>query len=121
MNGIEIPTNRGKTLVQVDNILRIQSSSNYSRIYFADNRYPLTVAKILQWFETQLPAGLFLRTHRAHIVNRQYISEITPRVATMTLINGEKIGISKRRKTGVLRQLRNELPGPADAGNRKAG
>ena len=106
MCSISIPTNKGISHLCLQNILRIQSKSNYSKIYFADNSYPLTVAKVLHWFEDNLPADMFLRTHRTHIVNRQHIQQVVLSTQTMQLSNGENIVISKRRKQWVKQQLR---------------
>lgn len=101
MNSISITTNKGISRLLLENIIRIQSISNYSRIYFADNSYPLTVAKILQWFEERLPEEMFLRTHRTHLVNRQHIMKVTLPSKRLHLSNGEEVSISKRRKQWV--------------------
>jgi two-component system, LytTR family, response regulator len=101
MNTISIATSKGNNLLSLHNIIRIQSNSNYCKIYFADNSYPLTVAKILHWFEDNLPAGMFLRTHRTHLVNTMHISKVVLSSKVMHLSNGEQIGISKRRKQWV--------------------
>lgn len=105
MNSISINTNKGTSLLQLDNIIRIESISNYSRIYFADKTYPLTVAKILQWFEENLPCEMFLRTHRTHLVNRQHISSVTLSSKVLQLSNGDTISISKRRKRWVKERI----------------
>ena len=98
METIIIPTNKGLQFCNSHNIVRIQGMSNYCRIYFADNSHPLTVAKVLQWFEEHLPAGVFWRTHKAHLVNRRYIQSlhISPK-PFLLLRNGETIVISRRR------------------------
>lgn len=80
-------------------IIRIQASSNYCRIYFNDGRHVLTVAKVLQWFQQQLPAEQFIRIHRSHLVNKNYMSCCLP--GAVVLHNGETIGISRRRKKDV--------------------
>ncbi len=105
MNYISILTSKGISLLCLQNIIRIQSISNYSKIYFVDNSYPLTVAKILHWFEDNLPAGMFLRTHRTHLVNKQHIQNVALSSHTMELSNGEHISISKRRKQWVSQRL----------------
>jgi two-component system, LytTR family, response regulator len=99
--GISVSTCKGSVTIPLHNIIRIESSSNYSRIHFADKSYPLTVAKILQWFEETLPGDLFLRTHRTHLVNRQHIMSVTLSSKLLHLSNGETISISKRRKQWV--------------------
>ena len=105
MNTISIPTNKGIFLLRLQNIIRIQSISNYSKIYFADKTHPLTVAKVLHWFEDNLPVDDFLRSHRTHLVNKAHIINVILSSQTMQLSNGEQIDISKRRKQWVKQRL----------------
>jgi two-component system, LytTR family, response regulator len=105
MNNISIPTNKGTSLLCLQNIIRIQSISNYSKIYFADKSHPLTVAKVLHWFEDNLPADMFLRSHRTHLVNKGHIINVVLSSKTMQLSNGEQISISKRRRQWVKERL----------------
>jgi two-component system LytT family response regulator len=97
MKQVYIPTNKGIKVVMTKNIIRVEASSNYCKIYF-DNEYPLTVAKVLHWFEGILPEGFFYRIHRTHIVNRLFISYISCD-NKITLHNGEQFQVSKRKKT----------------------
>lgn len=96
MKELYIPTNRGTKTVLASNIIRIESSSNYSKIYFT-NEKPLLVAKILHWFEDQLPGEMFCRIHRAHLVNREHVTQIFES-SKLVLSNGELIQISRRKK-----------------------
>lgn len=98
MNTVLIPTNKGVKAVMADNIIRVEASSSYSKIYFT-NEYPLTVAKVLQWFEDKLPGHCFYRIHRGHIVNRRFIEAISED-NKLTLIGGVQLQVSKRKKTG---------------------
>ncbi len=102
---LPIVTSKGIELLTLQNIIRIQSISNYSKIYFADKSYPLTVAKLLHWFEDNLPAEMFLRSHRTHLVNKEHIINVGLSAKTMQLSNGEQINISKRRKQWVKQRL----------------
>jgi two-component system LytT family response regulator len=92
---ISIPVVNGTIIKQARYIIRVQASSNYCRIYCSDERYPITVAKILQWFQNNLPQQDFIRTHRTHLVNKQYIEKKMGN--QVFLQNGETICISKRR------------------------
>ena len=102
MNQLFIPTNKGHKAVWAKNIIRIEANSNYCRIYF-DNEDPLTVAKLLHWFEGRLPDEYFYRIHRTHIVNRLFISTIS-NDSKLTLINGEQLQTSRRKKN-IVRQM----------------
>ena len=101
MNKIIIPTNKGMTVVMYENIIRIEANSNYCRVSF-DNARPLTVAKLLHWFEGRLSDEYFYRIHRTHIVNRMFITGISED-NKLTLVNGEQIQWSRRKKNIVRR------------------
>jgi two-component system, LytTR family, response regulator len=101
---VYIPTDRGIRAIQVCNIVRIEASSNYSKLFF-NNDKPLTVAKVLHWFEDKLEEQFFYRIHRTHIVNRQFISTISIDNNVLTLANGEQFKISRRRKENILKLL----------------
>src|SRR5688572_16448233 len=98
MQQVNIPTNKGVKIVMTENIIRVEASSNYSKVYFI-NEYPLTVAKLLQWFEDKLPGHSFYRIHRGHIVNCRFIETISED-SKLTLINGVQLQVSKRKKQG---------------------
>ena len=101
MNLFNIPYVGGICFVQPENIIRIEASSNYSKIYFSNAR-PMTVAKVLHWFEDQLPQQMFARVHRSHLVNKMFMLGVNGAKNKMLLLNnGESIAVS-RRKSGVL-------------------
>ncbi len=101
---IYIPTDRGMKVVPACDIVRIEASSNYSKLFFSNGK-PLTVAKVLHWFEDKLEEQFFCRIHRTHIVNRQFISAISIDNNMLTLANGEQLKISRRRKENILKLL----------------
>jgi two-component system, LytTR family, response regulator len=101
---VYIPTDRGIRIIPVNNIVRIEASSNYSKLFF-NNDKPLIVAKVLHWFEDKLEEQFFYRIHRTHIVNRQFISTISIDTNMLTLANGEQFKISRRRKENILKRL----------------
>ncbi|MES2847750.1 MAG: LytTR family DNA-binding domain-containing protein [Bacteroidota bacterium] len=101
---VYIPTDRGIRVIPASNIVRIEACSNYSKLFF-DNAKPLTVAKVLHWFEDKLEEQFFYRIHKTHIVNRQFISTISIDNNILTLANGEQLKISRRRKENILKRL----------------
>jgi two-component system, LytTR family, response regulator len=96
-----IPTNKGFKVVWPENIVRVEASSNYCKIFF-DNDGPLTVAKVLKWFEEKLPVENFYRIHRGHLVNRKFIASVSCD-RRLTLKTGEQLQVSKRKKSIVKR------------------
>ncbi|MES2774927.1 MAG: LytTR family DNA-binding domain-containing protein [Bacteroidota bacterium] len=101
MNLLHIPHNRGIRLVKPEQIIRVEALNNYSIIFF-DKGQPLTVAKVLHWFEEVLPSAMFARVHRSHLVNKMYMQEISgTNYGTLVLNNGDKISMSWRKKLMV--------------------
>jgi len=103
MEQIYVPTNKGMQVLMPQQIIRVEARSNYCRIYL-EHGYPITVAKVLHWFEDKLPGALFYRIHRTHIVNKLFIAEILPD-KKLTLMNGEQFQVS-RRKRNVFSEMR---------------
>ena len=105
-----LPTNRRIELIDTSTIIRIEAISNYSKLFFANNK-TLVVAKLLRWFEeclgsdSSLPGGEergnFLRIHRTHLVNRNFIQYYQS--GKIKLLNGELIDVAKRKKTYFLK------------------
>lgn len=79
-------------------ITLLESEGNYTRIFFGTNR-PL-VLKSLQAWEDRLPAAVFFRTSRKHLINLNEIAglSLAPNgnlVAALT--GGQEIEMSKRQ------------------------
>ena len=102
-----LPSTTTKHLIDVREIVRIQSISNYSKLFFSDGR-TLVVAKILGWFEQQLQGRDFVRVHRTHLINTDYICQFHTDKGNskLELTNGERVDVSVRKKAGFLKLLR---------------
>ena len=70
---LTISTREGLHFINPEDIVRLQADSNYTFFHFT-NRKPLLVSKVLKEFIPILEPQGFLRTHRAHLVNRRYIT-----------------------------------------------
>ncbi|MEP7144615.1 MAG: LytTR family DNA-binding domain-containing protein [Ferruginibacter sp.] len=116
MKQLLIPTNKGGKVVLVKDIIRVEASSSYSKIYFSNER-PLLVAKVLQWFEDQLPDDIFCRIHRTHLVSRIHVKEVFNR-SSLALSNGDIMQISRRKKRAY--KFTFQLTGPSKIIQNKA-
>ena len=84
--------------LDVKDIVRIQSISNYSKLFFTSGQ-TLLVAKVLAWFDELLTTRSFLRVHRTHLVNLHYLKQYVPgSVAIAALTNNEEVPVSRRKK-----------------------
>ena len=99
---ILLPNSAGMAVVDTASIIRIQAISNYSKLFFTNGKN-LVVARVLKRFEEELAANDFIRPHRTHLVNKQFILRyIDGEGGRIELRNGELIDVSKRRKTTFL-------------------
>ena len=65
---ITIPTSEGILLVAANDIIYLESDSNYTNIFLKDGR-KILVSKTLKFFEKQLQECNFCRVHSAYFVN----------------------------------------------------
>jgi two-component system, LytTR family, response regulator len=71
---IAIPTNDGLEFIQIKQIIRIESSSNYSKLVLLNGQH-LLVTRQLKDFEELLQDYRFYRIHHSHLVNLNFISK----------------------------------------------
>ena len=106
-NRLLLPTCKGIEIINIGTIVRIEAISNYSKLYFADGK-TLVVAKVLRWFEEMLLAKQFIRVHRTHLVNKQFIRRyIKKEGEKIQLTNGDWIEVSRRKKSSLVQNLYN--------------
>lgn len=102
---ITISTNEGVEFIQISQIMRIESSSNYSKIFFKDGR-SLLVTKLLKDFEEILLPYRFYRIHNSHLINLSYIKKyIRGDGGQVIMQNGEVIDVARRKKEEFLKLI----------------
>lgn len=109
---IVLSTCKGIIVIPVQQIIRIQSISNYSKLFFndacpaTDGGKTLVVAKVLRFFEEHPQLSSFVRIHRTHLVNINYINTYSgTKSSGLLLLNGEIFSVAKRRKAGLAERL----------------
>ncbi len=109
---IVLPTCKGIIVIPVQQIIRIQSISNYSKLFFKDacpatgGGKTLVVAKVLHRFEELPQLSSFIRIHRTHLVNINYIKTYQGgKYGLLLLNNGEIFSVAKRKKAGFTERL----------------
>jgi two-component system, LytTR family, response regulator len=84
-------------------IIRCEASSNYTKLYFNNNK-TLLVAKTLRTYETILDACNFIRIHHSSLINKSYIEKVEQN-GTVILKDGSVLITSRRRKQFIKKQL----------------
>jgi two-component system LytT family response regulator len=59
---------------ELDNILYIEASDNYSIIYLSQKSEVL-ITKNLKYFEENLPSNQFIRINRSNIINKNFVTQ----------------------------------------------
>ena len=99
---IAVPTNEGLEFIVIKTIIRIESSSNYSRLYL-NNKHTVLVTKLLKDFEELLTPYRFFRVHNSHLINLNYISKyIRGDGGQVVMENGDVVDVSRRKKEQFL-------------------
>jgi two-component system LytT family response regulator len=102
---ITIPANDGLEFIQIKQIIRIESSSNYSKLILQDGQH-LLVTRQLKDFEEILEDHRFYRVHHSHLVNLNYIAKyVRGDGGQITMKNGDIVDVSRRKKEVFLKLI----------------
>ena len=102
---IAIPTSEGLEFIPIKNILHIESSSNYSKIFFRENK-PIIVTKLLKDFEDLLGPYRFYRIHNSHLINLNYIKKYVKAEGGQVIMqDGTTIDVARRKKEEFLKMI----------------
>lgn len=102
---IAIPTTEGLEFIPIINILHIESSSNYSKLYLQNGK-TILVTKLLKDFEDMLLPYRFYRIHNSHLINLRYIEKyIKGEGGQVRLINGTVLDVARRKKEEFLKLI----------------
>lgn len=96
---IALPTMKETFFVPIANILRCESSNNYTTFYLCDGT-EYVISKPLYEFDEMLSPYGFIRCHQSHLVNKTHVRSIINQDAGYLMLNfgNKKIPISKQKK-----------------------
>lgn len=101
---IALPTINGLVFMPVQNIVRCESTGNYTRIFFTDKKH-LMVSRPLKEFEELLTDVDFFRIHNSHLINLQQMqSYIQGEGGYALMSDGTQVEVSRRRKAEFLKR-----------------
>ena len=102
-----VPVITGFVFLNVDDIIRCESSINYSTL-FLKNKETILVAKTLKEFEEMLAEHNFFRVHNSHLINLNCIKSYNKgKGGSVELEDGYHIEVSTRRKDDFLKRIHN--------------
>jgi two-component system LytT family response regulator len=102
---ITISTNEGVEFFEINQIVRVESSSNYSKIFFTNGK-SIIVTRLLKDFEEILIPYRFYRIHNSHLINLSHIKKyIRGDGGQVVMKNDEVIDVARRKKEEFLRLI----------------
>ncbi|MDB5228543.1 MAG: response regulator transcription factor [Bacteroidota bacterium] len=98
-NKIMINTNDGAIFVQVGDVIKLESESNYTILHL-ENGKKIIASKTLSVFEEMLETLNFSRVHRSFIINLTKIKNIQHEAGNYfaKMLDGSKVEIARRKK-----------------------
>jgi two-component system, LytTR family, response regulator len=97
---------QGFSIIDIDNIVRLEASRNYTKIYLNDNTEIIS-SKNLKEFEDILNSKSFCRVHKSHLINLKYLREYSNlEGGTAIMSDNSRIIISRRRFQEFLDKLK---------------
>ncbi len=94
---IAIPGNTGISFVELNEILYVEASNNYSKLLLTDKRV-FTISKTLKDVQEVLEGSHFLRVHRQFIINLNHVKQFNRNDALLTMVNGDHIPVARNQK-----------------------
>jgi two-component system LytT family response regulator len=102
-----VPTKDGVIFLKITDIIRLQSSSNYTEFHLSGHKKVL-VSKTLKNFEERLLTFGFFRVHQSHLINLHHIQKVDLSDNVVLMSDGCKVEIAKRKKKDFLETIRPE-------------
>ena len=94
-------------IIDVQDIVHCESDSSYTRFSLIDGR-KIMVSKVLKEFDEMLGGSGFIRVHKSHLINLNYIDRfIKTEGGYLVMKDGSNVPVSQRRKDHILTLLEN--------------
>jgi two-component system LytT family response regulator len=91
--------------ILVENIVRLEADGSYCSIHLIDGEV-IVSSKNMKHYELVLPTENFIKVHRSHIINSNYIQSILKADGgAIQLSNKDEVPISRRKKDEFLQLI----------------
>lgn len=100
---ISFPFKGGIYLFSPSDIIRLKADSNYTYIHVRDHK-PILMAKVLSAYESILEPFGFIRIHRSHIINPEYVQQISSK-GEVIMQDQSRAEVSRRKRRDIIEHL----------------
>jgi len=106
---ISIPTKTGTRYLDLAEIVRIESSNNYSNIILTEEK-PMLVSRTLKSFETTLTETDMVRVHQRHMINLNRVKEYSKADGSHLIMdNGDRVPVSRANRKSTEELLKGRI------------
>jgi len=103
---ISLHTSEKIVIVDIINIIKCKSDSNYTTFYFKD-KTKIMVSKTLKYYSDLLKDNNFIRVHQSYLINKEYIKEfIKSDGGYLILQDNTTVPVSSRKKPEIISILK---------------
>lgn len=101
-----IPSLRGFQVVEINEIIYCEASSNYTNFHFT-NRASICASKPIHEYEELLADCNFVRVHKSFVVNLEHVKEyIRGEGGSVILSNNHEVEVSRRKKDMLMTRMK---------------
>jgi len=93
-------------VVNTKDIIKCSSEGNYTTFYL-NNKQKIVISKTLKEYDNLLSDYGFLRIHRSHLININYIEKYSKENSILYMKDNSQIPVSYRKKDELLKFLQN--------------
>ena len=102
---IPLATLEGLIMVDLDKVVYIKAETSYSRFCLSEGQ-DILVSKGISEYENSIMSKSFIRIHKSHIINLNYLAKyIKGRGGSVVLNDGTILGVSATRKQRFMKAL----------------
>jgi len=105
---IVLPLIDGFEVARVQDIMRCEAQDNFTRFHFRNGKKQL-ICRTLKFYENLLSDYDFIRIHKSHLVNFQYIKQYKKGKGGQVIMeDGKSVDVSPERKKDLLAKYRRQ-------------
>jgi two-component system LytT family response regulator len=101
---LALQTHNGIRLVSPRDITRCEGHNNYTHFFLTDHSVIVT-SKTIKEYEEMLGGHNFIRVHKSHLVNLDFVEELTPE-HKLILKNKISVEVSRRRRSDLVEAMK---------------
>ncbi len=103
---IVVPTYDGMHILRISEIIRCESSSNYTN-FILQNAKPILASKTLKEYDLLLSPYNFERIHKSHLINMDFVKRYVPADGGyMIMDDGSRIPVANRKKDQLVKLIK---------------